>query len=188
MVGQASACLSGGFACLRGFLNFTGANAGRAYAQTLGGAVDHCVDRLQIQIPAALADVMGVADAVAKLRAAPAYIANSCHITRISSELRNLYSISRVGPSATLDGCSAVLGNAPARLRGAFGARLSNPREINATVNEPTGPTLPSVPACRPARIPSPPWRRRTAGIPAGLFCPPCRCGCGASRSIAAPR
>src|ERR1035441_9053927 len=94
--------LSVGRLCLRGFLNFTGANAGRAYAQTLGGAVDRCVDRLQIQIPAALADVMGVADAVAKLRAAPAYIANSCHITRISSELRNLYSISRVGPSATL--------------------------------------------------------------------------------------
>ena len=37
------------------------------------------MDRLQIQIPAALADVMGVTDPVAKLRAAPAHIANSCH-------------------------------------------------------------------------------------------------------------
>ena len=75
--------------CLRGFLDFARANAGRAYAQTLGGAVDYRADRLQIQIPPALADVMGVADAVAKLRAAPAYIANSCHGTRISWKLRN---------------------------------------------------------------------------------------------------
>jgi hypothetical protein len=69
---------------LRGFLDLTRADAGCAYAQTLGSAVDYCVDRLQIQIPAALADIMGVTDAVAKLRAAPAHIANSCHVTKIS--------------------------------------------------------------------------------------------------------
>jgi hypothetical protein len=91
LVGQASACLAGGIACLCGFLDLTRTNAGRTHTQPLGGAVDHRVDRLQIQIPAALADVMGVTDPVAKLRAAPAHIANSCHITKISSKLRNWY-------------------------------------------------------------------------------------------------
>src|ERR1700691_830648 len=74
---------------LRGFLNFARADAGRTHAQPLGSAVDHRVDRLQIQIPAALADIMGVADAVAKPRTAAAYITHLCHVTGISSRLRN---------------------------------------------------------------------------------------------------
>jgi hypothetical protein len=87
MTARQALCLPSGSLC--GFLDLARANAGRAYAQALGSAVDQCVDRLQIQIPPALADVMSVADAVAKLRAAPAYIANSCHGTKISSKLRN---------------------------------------------------------------------------------------------------
>jgi len=47
------------------------------------------MDRLQIQIPPALAHIVRMADAVSKLRTAAAYLANSCHITEISLELRN---------------------------------------------------------------------------------------------------
>jgi hypothetical protein len=67
---------------LSGLLYLSRADAGSANAQALGGAIDERVHRLQIQIPTPLAEVVSVANAVAKLRAAPAYIANSCHITK----------------------------------------------------------------------------------------------------------
>jgi len=53
--------------------------ARRAYAQPLGRAIHYRADILQIQIPPALGDIMGMTDAVAELRAATAHFANSCH-------------------------------------------------------------------------------------------------------------
>jgi hypothetical protein len=66
------------------FLNFAVPNTRRADPQSLSGALDQGAHRLQVDIPAALGDVMSVADAVAKLRPATAYIANLCHKTEIS--------------------------------------------------------------------------------------------------------
>ena len=55
---------------LSGFLNFSALNARRADANALGRTFDHCVYGLQIQIPAPLGDIVGVANAVSKPRAA----------------------------------------------------------------------------------------------------------------------
>jgi hypothetical protein len=55
---------------LRGFLNFTALDARRTDADTLGRSGDHGVDRLQVQIPAPLGNVVGVADTVSEPRAA----------------------------------------------------------------------------------------------------------------------
>lgn len=65
-------------------LNFTVANARRADLEPFAGALDEGAHRLQVDIPAALGDVMSVADAVAKLRPATANFANLCHKTEIS--------------------------------------------------------------------------------------------------------
>jgi len=64
---------------LRGLLNFTGTNARSARTYAPAGAIDYRADRLQIQVPAPLCDVVGVTDAVAELRSTSAYIANFCH-------------------------------------------------------------------------------------------------------------
>ena len=69
---------------LSDFLNFAVPNARRADLQPFAGAVDEGALRLEIDIPAALGDVMSVADTVAKLRPATAYCANLCHKTEIS--------------------------------------------------------------------------------------------------------
>ena len=69
---------------LSDFLNFTVPNARRADLEPFAGALDEGAYRLQINIPPALGDVMSVADAVAKLRAATANFANLCHKTEIS--------------------------------------------------------------------------------------------------------
>jgi hypothetical protein len=55
---------------LRGLLNFSALNAGGADTNALGCALDHCVYGLQIQIPAPLGDIVGVADTVSEPRAA----------------------------------------------------------------------------------------------------------------------
>jgi len=55
-----------------GFLDFAIANAGSADAHALPGTFDHGMNGLQVQVPAALGDVMGVAHAVAILRSATA--------------------------------------------------------------------------------------------------------------------
>jgi hypothetical protein len=55
---------------LSGFLNFAGLNARRAHTDTLGRASDHRMDGLQVDVPAPLSDVVGVADAVSELRTA----------------------------------------------------------------------------------------------------------------------
>ena len=66
------------------FLNFAVPNARRADLEPFASALDEGAHRLQVDIPAALGDVMSVADTVAKLRPATAYCANLCHKTRIS--------------------------------------------------------------------------------------------------------
>jgi hypothetical protein len=60
-------------------LNFAAADAGRADAQALGGAFDYGSNRLQVQVPAALGHVVGVADAVPELWAATANVTYSRH-------------------------------------------------------------------------------------------------------------
>jgi hypothetical protein len=69
-----------GSAGLGRFLNLPGANAGGADAEAPGGPIDYRAHGLQVQIPAALADVMSMTDAVTELRTPPAYFANSCHL------------------------------------------------------------------------------------------------------------
>jgi hypothetical protein len=69
---------------LRDFLDFTVPNARRADPHPFAGAFDQGADRLEIDIPAALGDVMSVADAVTELRPATTYFANLCHKTEIS--------------------------------------------------------------------------------------------------------
>jgi len=68
---------------LRDFLYFAGAYAGGADAQAPVGAVYDRANGLQIEIPAALGNIVGVTDAVAELRPATAYFTNSCHKTKI---------------------------------------------------------------------------------------------------------
>ena len=60
-------------------MNFAVTDAGGAHAHPLAGTLDQCVDRLQVQIPATLRNVVGMADAVPELRSATADFTNSCH-------------------------------------------------------------------------------------------------------------
>jgi hypothetical protein len=62
-----------------GFLDLIRTDAGCADANPLVGAVDHGFDRLQIEVPTPLGDVVGVTDAIAELRAPAADITNLCH-------------------------------------------------------------------------------------------------------------
>jgi hypothetical protein len=64
--------------CLR-FDHFAAANARGAYAHTLGGGAHAGVNWTQIHVPAPLGDVMGVADAVSRLRLFAADITLLCH-------------------------------------------------------------------------------------------------------------
>jgi hypothetical protein len=66
------------------FLDFTVPNARRADPQPFTGAFHQSADRLEIDVPPTLGDVMSVADAVAELRPATTYFANLCHKTEIS--------------------------------------------------------------------------------------------------------
>lgn len=61
-------------------MNFAVPNAGRADADALAGTLNHRVNRLKIQIPAALGDIVGVADAMPELRSATADFTNFCHM------------------------------------------------------------------------------------------------------------
>ena len=74
----------GGIGELRDFLDFADPNARRADPHPFACAFDQGADRLEIDIPAALGDVMSVADAIAELRPATTYFANLCHKTEIS--------------------------------------------------------------------------------------------------------
>jgi hypothetical protein len=64
---------------LRDFLDFSVADAGRANAYPAASAINQRADRLQVQVPASLGDVMGVTDPVAEFRRPAAYFANLCH-------------------------------------------------------------------------------------------------------------
>jgi hypothetical protein len=63
----------------RGFLNLARTNARRANPQTPACAIYQRAHLLQVQIPAALGDIVGMTDAVPELRTSAAYLANSCH-------------------------------------------------------------------------------------------------------------
>lgn len=65
--------------CQRSFLDFAVANAGRTHSYALSGAFDQGVNALQVQIPAALAHVMGMTDAMPELRPAATDLTNFCH-------------------------------------------------------------------------------------------------------------
>lgn len=78
---------------LRDLLHFAGADAGGARANAPAGAIHQCVDCLQIQIPAALRDIVGVADAVAELRTAAT---NFTHLRHCSTTLLVLFLLSTV--------------------------------------------------------------------------------------------
>ena len=75
---------------LRGLENlrlndFAAAQAGRACPNMLGRRSDFRVNRTQIDIPAPLAHVVGVADGISELRPLAANITNSCHNSRFPS-------------------------------------------------------------------------------------------------------
>ena len=71
------------------------ADAGGAHAQTPAGAVDQRPDILQIQIPATLRHVMGMADPVAELGASAADFANLCHNFQL---YQTVYFLANVAP------------------------------------------------------------------------------------------
>jgi len=67
---------------LRGFLclhHFAAAQTGRADADVLGCGSNFGVDRAQIDVPAPLTYIVGVADGISELRPLAADITNSCH-------------------------------------------------------------------------------------------------------------
>ena len=64
-----------------GFHDFTATQAGRADADPLSLTIHFRVHRTQINVPAPLGDVVGVADAVSRLRLLAADIALLCHWT-----------------------------------------------------------------------------------------------------------
>jgi hypothetical protein len=72
---------------LRGLLNFSALDARRADANALGCALDHRVYGLQIQIPAPLGDIVGVADTVSEPRAALTDFTHFRHIRSPAVEL-----------------------------------------------------------------------------------------------------
>jgi hypothetical protein len=61
------------------FLDFPAADAGGAHSQLAGAAIDARMHRAQVDVPASLAHVVGVADGISGLRPLAAHIANSCH-------------------------------------------------------------------------------------------------------------
>jgi len=69
---------------LRDFLDFTVANARRANAHALAGAIYQRAHRLQVEVPAPFRNVMSVADLIAECRLPATYFANLCHETEIS--------------------------------------------------------------------------------------------------------
>lgn len=64
---------------LGGFDHFPRLQAVGADAQPLGCALDHRAHRAQINVPAPLADIMGVADGISKSRPLAANCAYLCH-------------------------------------------------------------------------------------------------------------
>lgn len=65
---------------LRGLLDFPALQAGGADPDTLGRALHHGVNLLQVQVPAPFGHIMGVADAVAEPGTAATNIAHLRHL------------------------------------------------------------------------------------------------------------
>src|ERR1700690_1239376 len=65
--------------CLLSLNHFAAAQAASANADTLGRALHFGMNRAEIDVPAPLGDVVGVADVVAELRPLAANITNLCH-------------------------------------------------------------------------------------------------------------
>src|SRR5581483_8891466 len=63
-------------------LNLAIADARRANADALSGALHQRANRLQVHVPTAFRYIVGMADAVAELRTAATNFANSCHKDR----------------------------------------------------------------------------------------------------------
>src|SRR5579872_297041 len=79
---------------LRGLLNFSALNARRTDANALGRALDHRVYGLQIQIPAPLGDIVGVADTVSEPWAA---LTDFTHFRHIDLLLMDSHEFSTAG-------------------------------------------------------------------------------------------
>jgi hypothetical protein len=62
-----------------GLLNFPASQARRAHADPLAAALNLGVDRAQIDVPAPLGHVVGVADVISKLRPLAADFTYLCH-------------------------------------------------------------------------------------------------------------
>ena len=60
-------------------MDFAVADTRRADADALAGTLDQRMNRLQVQIPAAVADIVGVTDAVSELGPTAADFTNFCH-------------------------------------------------------------------------------------------------------------
>jgi hypothetical protein len=69
---------------LSDLLDFAGTDARRANAKAAAGAVHQRANRLQVQVPTALRQIVGVADAVTELGTAATDLANFCHKTEFS--------------------------------------------------------------------------------------------------------
>jgi hypothetical protein len=69
---------------LRGLFYFVGSDAGSANAQTAARAINQGMNSLQVQVPAALGNIVSVADPATELRAAATDFAYFSHKTKIS--------------------------------------------------------------------------------------------------------
>ena len=70
--------MSAGNSRLR-FNDFAAAQAGGANANPFVAALQFGVDRAQVDVPATLGHIVGVADVISELRPFAADVANSCH-------------------------------------------------------------------------------------------------------------
>lgn len=80
------------------FLDFAATDAGSTNAQTLARTIYEGVNGLEIQIPAALGNVVGVTDTMPELRTTAADFTNFCHFLRGADASG---SVSRAGRSST---------------------------------------------------------------------------------------
>lgn len=67
---------------------FAVADAGGANTHPLPSTLDECVDALQVQIPATLRHVVGMADAMPELWSATTDFTNSCHKNTLRTHSR----------------------------------------------------------------------------------------------------
>src|ERR1700686_2999883 len=103
------------------------ADAGRADLHPATRAFHQSANRLQVDVPAPLRHIVGVADPVAELRPPPAYFANSCHKTEISLAFRKTQYTNAAGRPAT----SRDSPDSPTH--GCFATTCSTLRQMNST-------------------------------------------------------